>query len=112
MFEHTDTDEAPWYVVGADVKRHARLNCIHHLLRTVPWKEIPDEHVELPDLRRGADYQPLPLEGARWVPEIYGSGATDTERGGGEGSPGQDRCSGRWPAGAPPPAPTRRRAPG
>ena len=88
MFEHTDTDEAPWYVVGADVKRHARLNCIHHLLRTVPWKEIPDEHVELPDLQKGADYQPLPLEGARWVPEIYGSGATDTERRAGNGSPG------------------------
>ena len=88
MFEHTDTDEAPWYVVGADVKRHARLNCIHHLLQTVPWKEIPDEHVELPDLQKDPDYEPPPLEGVHWVPEIYGSGATDTERRAGNGSPG------------------------
>ena len=43
MFKRTDTDEAPWYVVGADIKRHARLNCIHHLLQTIPCQEIPDE---------------------------------------------------------------------
>ena len=87
MLEHTDTDEAPWHMVGADVKRHARLNCIHHLLQTVPWQEIPDESVDLPDLQEDPDYRPLPLDSLRWVPEIYGSGASDTERGTGEGSP-------------------------
>ena len=35
MMEHTDIEEAPWYVVHADVKRHARLNCITHLLDQV-----------------------------------------------------------------------------
>ena len=87
MLKHTDTDEAPWYVVGADVKRHARLNCIHHLLETIPWQEIPDEHVELPDLQKASDYRAPPLDSVHWVPEIYGSGASDTERGAGEGSP-------------------------
>ncbi len=49
MLEHSDTDEAPWHVVGADVKRHARLNCIHHLLQKIPFQEIPTEPVELPE---------------------------------------------------------------
>ena len=87
MLKHTDTDEAPWHVVGADVKRHARLNCIHHLLETIPWQEIPDEHVQLPDLQKASDYRAPPLDSVHWVPEIYGSGASDTERGAGEGSP-------------------------
>ena len=87
MLEHTDTDEAPWHVVGADVKRHARLNCIHHLLQTIPWQEIPDETVELPVLQKDPDYRLPPLGSVRWVPEIYGSGATNAERDGGEGSP-------------------------
>ena len=87
MLEHTDTDEAPWHMVGADVKRHARLNCIHHLLQTIPWQEIPDESVDLPDLQEDPDYRPPPLDSVHWVPEIYGSGASDTERGTGEGSP-------------------------
>ena len=47
MFTYTDIEEAPWQVVGADVKRHARLNCIHHLLQTVPYEDIADEPVEL-----------------------------------------------------------------
>jgi polyphosphate kinase 2 len=72
MLEHTDTDEAPWYVVRADVKRHARLNCIHHLLQTIPWQEIPDEHIELGDLQNDASYEQPPAGSMTWVPEVYG----------------------------------------
>ena len=79
MLKHTDTDEAPWQVVGADVKRHARLNCIHHLLQTIPWRDIPDEPVELPALQEDPDYRRPPSDSLRWVPEVYGSGATDSE---------------------------------
>ena len=85
MFKHTDTDEAPWYVVGADIKRHARLNCIHHLLQTIPCQEIPDEQVELPDLQKDPSYRRSPVDSMTWVPEVYGSGATDAERDSGEG---------------------------
>ena len=85
MLEHTDTEEAPWYVVGADIKRHARLNCISHLLQTVPWREIPDEPVELGELQKDPDYEPTMLERVRWVPETYGSGATAIERDPGAG---------------------------
>ncbi len=85
MFKHTDTDDAPWYVVGADIKRHARLNCIHHLLQTIPWQETPDESVELGDLQKDADYRRPPIDSMTWVPEVYGSGATDAEGASGEG---------------------------
>ena len=79
MFKHTDTDAAPWYVVGADIKRHARLNCIHHLLQTIPWQEIPDASVELPSLQKDPSYSRPPIDSLRWVPEVYGSAATDAE---------------------------------
>jgi polyphosphate kinase 2 (PPK2 family) len=79
MFLRTDTDEAPWHVVGADVKRHARLNCIHHLLQTIPWRDLPDEPIELPALQRDANYQRPPKNSVRWVPEVYGSGAAESD---------------------------------
>ena len=78
-FLHTDTAEAPWHVVGADIKRHARLNCIHHLLQAIQWQEIPDEAVELPALQKDPSYERPPIDSLRWVPEVYGSGATAAE---------------------------------
>ncbi len=70
MFMHTDTDEAPWYAVAADVKRHARLNCIHHLLQTIPYQDMPDEPIELPELQKDPQYRLPPIESfvARQVP--------------------------------------------
>ena len=84
MFTYTDLEEAPWHVVGADIKRHARLNCINHLLRTVPYEDIPDEPVELPDLQRDPNYRRPPIDSLNWVPEVYGSGAKEAERDGRE----------------------------
>ncbi len=84
MFTYTDIEEAPWYVVGADVKRHARLNCIHHLLQKIPYQEIPTEPVELPDLQKDPNYRRPPIDSMTWVPEVYGSGATDSDPNGGE----------------------------
>ena len=78
MFTYTDIEEAPWYMVGADVKRHARLNCIHHLLQAIPWQEIPDEEIELPDLQKDPNYRRPPIDSLPWVPEVYGSGATES----------------------------------
>jgi polyphosphate kinase 2 len=85
MFTYTDIEEAPWHMVGADVKRHARLNCIHHLLQAVPWKEIPDEPVELPDIQEDPNYHRPPSDSLPWVPEVYGSGAADSDPDTGEG---------------------------
>ena len=47
MFIHTDTQDAPWFVVEADDKRSARINCIAHLLTRIPYVEEPRERIEL-----------------------------------------------------------------
>jgi len=47
MFEVTDTDDAPWHVVPSDDKKRARLNCISHLLSTIPYKELTRPKVKL-----------------------------------------------------------------
>ena len=48
MFEHTDTEWAPWHVIDANDKRRARLNCISQLLDLIPYKAIPFEAPALP----------------------------------------------------------------
>ncbi|WP_276259626.1 polyphosphate kinase 2 [Haloglomus litoreum] len=72
MFEHTDTEHAPWHVVHADVKRHARLNCISHLLDQFDYPdELPEQH-ELPPRPDDPTYRP-PIDEQRWIPARYGS---------------------------------------
>jgi polyphosphate kinase len=70
MFAATDTPESPWYVVRADDKRRARLNCIAHFLSLIPYKEIPREEVILPP-RQDADGYQTPVHTFRFVPERY-----------------------------------------
>ncbi len=66
MFAHTDIPEAPWFVVESDSKRRARINCISHLLSTVPY-----EHYErrLPRRQAEAGYVRPPRELATYVPD-------------------------------------------
>ncbi|OFX42852.1 MAG: polyphosphate kinase 2, partial [Bacteroidetes bacterium GWA2_30_7] len=40
MFDYTDTKQSPWYVVEADDKKRARLNCIHHLLSLIKYEDL------------------------------------------------------------------------
>ncbi len=72
MFEFTDTPESPWWSIDADVKRRARLNCIRHLLDTVPHKKVRQPKLKLPP-RQKADpnYRRPPIESIRWVPDNY-----------------------------------------
>jgi polyphosphate kinase len=72
MFAATDTDFAPWWVVDGDVKRHARLNCIAHMLDQVPYVDLTPEPVELPPrpAPSGAYVRP-PIEQQRFVPRRY-----------------------------------------
>ena len=84
MFTYTDIDVAPWYVVKADVKRHARLNCIHHLLERIPYQDLPDDPIELPALQRDPNYRRPPLDSMNWVPEVYGQVAAETQSDGAE----------------------------
>jgi polyphosphate kinase 2 len=72
MFEATDTDYAPWYIVRSDDKKRARLNCIAHLLSRIPYEEVPREKVKLPKRSNEGKYDDqATLEGRRFVPEKY-----------------------------------------
>ena len=52
MFAHTDLKQVPWYVVNADDKKCARLNCIRHLLSLIPYRDLTPEPIKLPTLDR------------------------------------------------------------
>jgi polyphosphate kinase 2 len=71
MLEHTNIPEARWWVVEADDKKRARLNCIHHLLSQVPYEEIPHVHVTLPKRRHSPDYSRAPIPKEIYVPAVY-----------------------------------------
>ncbi len=70
MFEHTDVKDSPWWVVDADDKRRARLNCIQHLLETVAYADEETEALELPD-RQKADYDRPPMSSQTFVENHY-----------------------------------------
>ena len=70
MMAHTDTPFSPWYVVESDVKKHARLNMIAHLLSTIPYTEVPGPEVDLPErLESTSDYVRPPRELSTYVPD-------------------------------------------
>ena len=48
MFKATNSKQAPWHVIRSDDKRRARLNCIAHLLNSIPYKKIAREKIKLP----------------------------------------------------------------
>ena len=71
MFEHTHIPEVPWWIVEADDKKRARLNCISHLLRQVPHDTIPRETVKLPTRVYNPDYLRGPVPEEMYVPARY-----------------------------------------
>jgi polyphosphate kinase 2 len=71
MFERTDTEASPWYVVEADDKRTARLNLISHLLSTVPYEHLDKRKaIKLPPRQR-RKYKRPPKRTERLVPTRY-----------------------------------------
>jgi len=71
MFRHTDIRQAPWYVVDADDKRRARLNCIHPLLRLLPYEDLPPPKLTLPARQPDTGYVRPPLDEQSFVPQVY-----------------------------------------
>jgi polyphosphate kinase 2 len=71
MFRYTDHKQAPWWVVNADDKRRARLNCITHLLDQVPYGDVRLEPVELPARHDDHGYVRPPMEDQTFVPEVW-----------------------------------------
>ncbi len=71
MFAYTDTKISPWYMVDADNKKRARLNCIHHLLSMIPYEDLTPDAVDLPPRKDNKGYVRPPIEEMTFVPEVY-----------------------------------------
>jgi polyphosphate kinase 2 (PPK2 family) len=70
MFDRTDTEESPWWVVEGDDKRSARLNLISHLLEQIPYRRVDQERVKLPP-RQERPYKRPPRSSEKRVPERF-----------------------------------------
>ena len=71
MLERTHIPEAPWWIVEAVDKKKARLNCIHHLLSQVSYREIDHPPVQLPERVYNPDYSRTPVPNEMFVPSVY-----------------------------------------
>ncbi|MBF0341661.1 MAG: polyphosphate kinase 2 [Magnetococcales bacterium] len=73
MFAYTDIKQVPWYVVDADIKPHARLNCISHLLSQIPYEDLltTKQTMKLPPRKKSTGYVRPPIDEQTWVPSKY-----------------------------------------
>ena len=72
MLDATDTKHAPWHVVVSDDKKRARLNCITHLLKLLPYKKVPRPEINLPKRSMKGSYDDsATLKGRKFIPEKY-----------------------------------------
>jgi polyphosphate kinase len=71
MLAKTDTKHAPWFVVDADNKKTARLNCIAHILKAIPYETLGPTHLDLPPRQPNTGYKRPPKRSQRFVPKVY-----------------------------------------
>jgi len=72
MFQHTDTEDAPWHIVRSDDKRKARLNTIAHLLDSIPHKKLQADKIKLPNRsKKGAYDDEGSIKSRRFVADKY-----------------------------------------
>ena len=71
MFAYTDIKQAPWYVVNADDKNRARLNCMRHLLSLIPYQDLTPQPIILPPRQKDTGYVRPPITDQTFVPEVY-----------------------------------------
>lgn len=71
MFLATDTSFAPWYIVNADDKRRARINCISHLLSLIPYKSVKREAIKLPERQKPHGYMEPRNRRYNLVPDAF-----------------------------------------
>ena len=68
MMARTDMPYSPWYLVESDIKKHARLNMIAHLLSTIEYRDVKLPKVKLPDHPiKSGNYQRPPRELSTYV---------------------------------------------
>ncbi len=80
MFQYTDTQSAPWYVIESDVKRNARINCISHLLSMIPYEELKHKKLQLPERQVNTGYVRPPLDSMNYVPDVASVLAKKTQK--------------------------------
>src|SRR3954452_4024770 len=72
MLQHTDSKHAPWFIVRSDDKRRARLNCIAHILNTIPYKKMHRPTVKLKRRSKQGSYDDqATLKGRHFVDTLY-----------------------------------------
>jgi polyphosphate kinase len=71
MLARTHIPEARWWVVDGNSKRRARLNCIHHLLQQVPYRDVQHVPIVLPEREHKPDYTRTPVPDELYVPAVY-----------------------------------------
>lgn len=71
MFLYTDIKQAPWYVVNADNKKRARLNCITHLLSLIEYEDLTPKPIKLPPRQEDVGYVRPPMDDQTFIPEIF-----------------------------------------
>lgn len=71
MLKHTDRRLTPWFIINADNKKRARLNCIAHLLQRIPYKDLTPVELELPPRQVDSGYKRPKKSSQNWVPERY-----------------------------------------
>jgi polyphosphate kinase len=72
MLEATDSKHAPWYIIRSDDKRRARLNCISHILKSIPFKRVQRPKVKLPKRSDKGKYDDqASLTGRKFISERY-----------------------------------------
>ena len=71
MLARTQIPEAPWWVVEAVDKKRARLNTISHLLTQIPYGDVENPPVHLPERARHDDYERHPVPPEMYVPSVF-----------------------------------------
>lgn len=71
MLEKTSTSTSPWWIVEANDKKKARLNCINHLLTQIPYGSVAHHEVILPERVHNPDYTREPIPKKMYVPEVF-----------------------------------------
>jgi polyphosphate kinase len=71
MFLHTNIPESPWFIIEGNDKKRARLNCIDHLLKQVPYDEVPHTEISLPQRVFDPNYERKVLPPELYVPQKY-----------------------------------------
>ncbi len=70
--ESASVTHSPWYVVNADNKKAARLNCIHHMLSLIPYVDLTPKPIKLAPRRKTSRYKRPPITDQTFVPEVFG----------------------------------------